>query len=101
MSEEFTLAEVIKHTAEQLRLVKQNEEADPVMKLQDCEIELCMAASAQANAGIKFYFVDAGGKIANQNTTTVRLRFSTEGILAKVESNDDAEDIPTHEDLKY
>jgi hypothetical protein len=77
----LTLSQLVAHTAEELRRVKEQEPSpeDAVMQFTECEMELAVKITVEGSAGIKIYIVNVGAKGAREATHTVRLKFSAIG----------------------
>jgi len=74
----LTLSELVAHTAEELRRVKEQEPPpeDAVMRFTECEMELAVKVTVEGHAGIKIYILDVGGGGTHEAANTIRLKFS-------------------------
>jgi hypothetical protein len=86
----ISLSEIVKSTADELRLIHKDEPtADAaVMKFTECEIELSVLAKVEADGKVKFWVVEAGGGASYENASKVTLKFTAlpgNGILAAVQ----------------
>jgi hypothetical protein len=74
----LTLSELVAHTAEELRRVKEQEPPpeDVVMRFTECEMELAVKVTVEGHAGIKIYILDVGGGGTHEAANTIRLKFS-------------------------
>jgi len=71
----FSLGDLIKNTADELRKASSATTEGAVMQFEKCDLELAVTVSAEAKGGIKFYFVDVGGKVSGETVSKVKLSF--------------------------
>jgi hypothetical protein len=72
----FTLAELIDHTSDELRRARHAEHIeDGVMVFKSCELELSVTVKAEAGGGIRFWVIDASGKVAGETISKIKLSF--------------------------
>lgn len=72
----FTLSQLIKNTASELRKAKVDNPADGVIQLIGCEMELAVTMSAEAGGGFKIWLLDASGKAKGEHVSKVKLTWS-------------------------
>ena len=72
----FSLSQLIKATADELRVARAQSPKDAVIQLTGCEIELAVTVQAEAGGGIKFWVVDAKAKASGETVSTIKLNFS-------------------------
>lgn len=71
----ITLSELIRTTSEELtkaRVVA----ADAVMQFDKCELELAVSVKAEAKGGFKFWVLEAGGGVAGETVSKVKISFA-------------------------
>jgi hypothetical protein len=72
----FSLAELIQHTTDELRRVREaRSDRDPVMLFEKCELELAVTVKADVGGGIRFWVVDASSKVAGETVSKVKVSF--------------------------
>jgi hypothetical protein len=86
----FSLAELVKTTADELRAIHADEPAadKAVMKFTECEIELAVTVKADAKGKVKFWVVEGGLGGGYENGQKVTLKFSAlpnVGIMAALQ----------------
>ncbi len=58
-------------------LLKARDEAkEPILKLEDVELELSFVVTGTAKGGVNFWVVDLGGNYSKQQVHTVRLKLA-------------------------
>jgi hypothetical protein len=77
----FTLSQMIKNVAQELRDLKPDVGAKPVIKFEGCEIELAVIVGAEAGGGFKFWVIDAETKATAETSSKVTLKFGPVGAL--------------------
>lgn len=82
-NQSFQLAELIRHTSEQLKIAATQDSDDAVMEFKGCELEIAVTVSKEASGGIKFHIVSAGGKYAASELSRVKLGFGAISGQAK------------------
>jgi hypothetical protein len=72
----FTLAELIDHTADELRQARHAKRIeDGVMIFKSCELEIAVTVKAEASGGFRFWVIDASGKVAGETVSKIKLSF--------------------------
>src|SRR5262245_10853599 len=71
----FSLAQLIEHTADELRALKRRPPQEAVMTFTGCELELAVTLKAEAGGKIKFWLVEANTKGAGETVSKVKLSF--------------------------
>jgi hypothetical protein len=73
----FSLAELVKYTNDELRqALLQKGPDDTLIVFTGCELELSVTVKAEGGGGLKFWVVDASGKMANETVSKIKLSFS-------------------------
>lgn len=75
------LSELLIHAANELREVRRaSAEASsherPIMRFDECELELAVTFQAQGGGGVKFWVISAGAKVAASNVSRIRVKFT-------------------------
>lgn len=77
MATGFSLAELITHTANELRkAAAERGSRKPVMQLAQCEIELAVTVRTDVEGGFKFFVIDFTTAATYQTASTIRLSFA-------------------------
>jgi hypothetical protein len=99
----FTLGDLIKNTADDIRKARAETPENAVMQFEKCELELAVTVSGEAGASIRFWLVDAKTNVKGEYVSKVKLSFGPikgkDGTIFVAES-DDAEDKDFAEDQK-
>ena len=70
------LAKLIEEVASQLVEAQKNcKDQAHVLQLEECELEMAMAAEWKAGVGVKVYVFDLSGDYSKTNTNTIRVKF--------------------------
>lgn len=72
---EFTLGQLIKNTANELRDARAQTASDAVMQFEKCELELAVSTKADAKGGFKFHFIEAGVSVSGETVSKIKLSF--------------------------
>lgn len=73
----FTLSELIKHTADELRTASISGAEKPVMQFSGCELELSVTVGAEGGGGIRFWIVNASAKAKAETVSKIKLSFGS------------------------
>jgi hypothetical protein len=71
----FTIAELIEHTANELRQAQVRRTEDGVMVFTKCELELSVTVKGEAGGGFRFWVVNASSKLAGETVSKIKLSF--------------------------
>lgn len=74
-SKGVSLSELIKSTSEELAKARVDP-ANAIMQLDKCELELAVSVKADAKGGFKFWVIEAGGGVAGERVSKVKVSFS-------------------------
>ena len=71
------LADLIDHVAEQLAEAERRagEREGPVMKFQECELELAVSLETGGQGGLKVWVLELGGGRTKTNSNTITVKF--------------------------
>jgi Trypsin-co-occurring domain 2 len=69
------LAEFLAAIRDEL-LAAQGKATNPILKLEDVEVEISIAATIGADGGIKLWVISLGGKYSKERTHTVKLKLT-------------------------
>jgi hypothetical protein len=75
----ISLADVVRSAADQLRTLRADEVADPVIALESCEIELAVSTAVEPGGKINFYIFEVGTTANFTNSQKVVLTFKAIG----------------------
>lgn len=74
----FTLSELVKNVADELRTIKPPATDEAVMQFTECQIELNVKVLIKAGAKAQFWvFAEAGGEASREAGHIIRLKFSS------------------------
>jgi NTP-dependent ternary system trypsin peptidase co-occuring protein len=71
----ISLPDLVKSAADDLRAIRTAEPKNSVMQFAECEVELAVVATAEADGKVKFWVVEAGAGVAYENSQKVKLKF--------------------------
>jgi hypothetical protein len=72
----ISLPDLVKGAADDLRKIHADEPKDTVMQFSECEVELAVVATAEADGKVKFWVVEAGAGVSYENSQKVKLKFT-------------------------
>ena len=71
----FTLGDLIKSTAEELKSARSPKPEDAVMQFEKCELELAVSIGGEAKTGIRFWLMEASAEVKGETVSKVKLSF--------------------------
>jgi hypothetical protein len=72
----ISLPDLVKSAADDLRAIRAAEPQDAVMRFSECEVELGVVASVDANGKVRIWVVEAGAGATYENSQKITLKFT-------------------------
>lgn len=75
IAQPLALHELAEFAASELKKIKPQSAKDGVMKFAECTVELAVTAEREASGGLKFWIIEAGGKVKGGDSSRIVLKF--------------------------
>lgn len=72
----FTLSQLIKNAADEIRAARSEEPKEAVIQFESCELELAVTVGGETGGGVKFLVMEASAKAKAETVSRIRLKFA-------------------------